>query len=96
MWTDEERTALLEGLSRLITHLVVQALCFVGHVAVYVVMLLHEASDGLQLGIERFDTEGLLWSIPKALQATNVCFTLMPCSRLAKKNWRSSSSMDSS
>ena len=31
-----------------------------------------------------------LQSIPKALQATNVCFMLMPCSRLAKMNWRSS------
>jgi len=51
--------ALLEECRCLIAHLVGQALCFVGHVVVYVVVLLHESSDGLQLGIERFDTEGL-------------------------------------
>ena len=52
MCTDEEQTALLKERRRLIAHLVGRALCFVGHMAVYVVVLLHETSDGLQLGIE--------------------------------------------
>ena len=52
MWTDKEQMALLEERRCLIAHLVGRALCFVGHAVVYVVVLLHEASNGLQLGIE--------------------------------------------
>ena len=52
MWTNEELTALLEERRCLIAQLLGRALCFVGHATVYVAVLLHEASNGLQLGIE--------------------------------------------
>jgi len=52
MWTDEEQTGLLEERLCFITYLLGRFLCFVGHATVYVVVLLHEASNGLQLGIE--------------------------------------------
>ena len=58
-WPDEEQTGLLEERRCPIAHLLDRALSFVGHATVNVVVLLHEASDGLQLGIEGFDTEGL-------------------------------------
>ena len=59
MWTDVELTALLEERRCLIAHLFDRVLCFVGHATVNVVVLLHEASNGLQVSIEGFLTEGL-------------------------------------
>ena len=59
MWTNEEQTGLLEERLCLIAHLLERFLSFVCHSMVDIVVLLHEASNGLQLGVAGFLTEGL-------------------------------------
>ena len=61
--------------------------------AIDIVMLPHKQEMAFSLAINDLWLN-VSWSKADALKATNVCFTLMPCSRRSKMNWSSSSLME--